>query len=322
MLVCLGIFTGLFLCELYLRIIYNFSQCGPYMKFRHAKHFYVPKQAADADLFWRPLPEFRGVKYSLDKKDDVFRVICLGDSVTQSHGKNGFPLEISRTYPYELESLFRRKRAREKVEVINAGIGGYTSLQSLRYLKKELWKYRPDLIIAWCGMNDDSTAIFFADKEQRLPSVGDLKKLGVRNRSALYLYLKKELSVAKKRRVEPDDYYRNCEEMLLFGRGKELKMVFVVPFEIRHGKLKYYAKYKEALDKLRKKYNIELLDVKSILDTYGDVGKLFIDNCHLTAEGNKIVAGIIYNLLQRQLINAEEIRASLPDNVSREITAA
>ena len=74
---------------------------------------------------------------------------------------------------------------------MNAGVGGYTSLQGLRYLKKELWKYSPDMVIVWFGVNDDSSAIFFSDKDQKLPAPEDLKNMGILKRSALWQFLKK-----------------------------------------------------------------------------------------------------------------------------------
>jgi len=300
LLVSLGIIFALFLGEAVFRVIFNFSDTGPYFKFRHVKRFSVPKEVRDPDLFWRPMPEFRGITYPREKAKEVFRIICLGDSVTQSHGRDGFPLAVEQTYPYNLELLINNDYKKRKAEVINAGIGGYTSFQGVRYLKQELWKYQPDMLIVWFGINDDSSALFFADKDQKLPQTDELKKLTFFKRSLLFSCVKKEL-LPKKRRVEPDDYYKNCQEMLSFAREKDFKIVFVIPFEISKKQLKYYEKYRQALEKLRKNYGAELLDIKTVLGENQDVEKLFIDNCHLTAEGNKIAAEIIFRLLNGHL---------------------
>lgn len=296
LLLGMGIACALVLGELIFRTIFNFSDTGPYFKFRHVRRFSVPEEVRDADLFWRPMPEFRGIKYSKQKKDGIFRIICFGDSVTQSHGRNGFPLAIEQTYPYNLELLMNKDSKKRKAEVINAGIGGYTSFQGLRYLKKELWKYQPDMLIVWFGINDDSSALFFVDKKQKLPNTEDLKKLSIWKRSILFSYLKKQLS-AKMRRVEPDDYYKNCEKMLSFAREKGFKIVFVIPFEIKNKQLKYYEKYRQELEKLRGNCGANLFDIKTGLQEYSNLKELFIDNCHLTAEGNKIAAEIIFELL-------------------------
>ncbi|MBU4305243.1 MAG: SGNH/GDSL hydrolase family protein [Candidatus Omnitrophica bacterium] len=304
-LLALGIVSGLFFGELIARKIFSFSAYGHYMKFRLVKCFCVPDEVLDADLFWRPSPEFRGIKYAIDKKDDVFRIICIGDSVTQGYGIGGAVLPVNQTYPYELELLIQRYCANRKIEVMNAGIGAYSSLQAARYLKRELWKYCPDLVIIWIGVNDDASALFLADKEQKVPSVDDLKKRSIREHSALYLYLRNELFSKRIRRVAPQDYYKNCEDMLLLSREKAFEIAFVIPFAFENKRLKYYSKYKKVLEELRERYNVELLDVKGVLEKSKDIDSLFIDNCHMSAEGNKIVAGIIYDLLEQRLLKLE-----------------
>ena len=42
----------------------------------------------------------------------------------------------------------------QKIEVINAGISGATSLSEIKLIKERLIKFSPDLIIAYDGFND------------------------------------------------------------------------------------------------------------------------------------------------------------------------
>jgi lysophospholipase L1-like esterase len=45
-----------------------------------------------------------------------------------------------------------------RIEVVNAGVPGYSSAQILRYLKEDILKYDPDLLIVQYGENDEEGA--------------------------------------------------------------------------------------------------------------------------------------------------------------------
>ena len=232
----------------------------------------------------------------LKKKGD-FRIICLGDSITQSYGKDGFPLPREFTYEFNLEKLLNNRFDSGNFEVINAGIGGYSSLQGVRYLKNILWKYNPDLVISWFGINDFSDALFFEDKEQQFGATINHKNKTVLDCSALYLFLKNIVLAKRIQRVSPADYYRNCEEMLLFARENGFDIVFVVPFRVKKGRTRYYLKYKNELEKLKEKYNCAVIDVLPYFADYKDVNQFFIDLVHPNFEGNKIIASCFLKLV-------------------------
>jgi lysophospholipase L1-like esterase len=46
------------------------------------------------------------------------------------------------------------KRWQKRVEVLNAGVTGYSSLQGLRRLRVDVLPYRPGLVVVYCGWND------------------------------------------------------------------------------------------------------------------------------------------------------------------------
>ncbi|MEK8023268.1 MAG: SGNH/GDSL hydrolase family protein [Candidatus Hydrogenedentota bacterium] len=56
--------------------------------------------------------------------------------------------------------LERRLRASgyDSAIVFNAGVGGYNSNQCREYLERDLWKFKPDLVILYLGWNDMVTA--------------------------------------------------------------------------------------------------------------------------------------------------------------------
>ena len=62
----------------------------------------------------------------------MFRIICLGGSSTW-----GYPLKDTRSiYPAVLEQLLNNHSSGKEFEVINAGVGGYSTFQQIRYFKK------------------------------------------------------------------------------------------------------------------------------------------------------------------------------------------
>lgn len=296
----LGATAGILLAEAMLRKFIRFPLEKEYMKFLHLQNYSIPEHLFDRELFWITEPEFRGVQYSLKKKDGLLRIICLGDSTTQSYAQPGLPFPREQTYVYNLEELLKEYHNHNNVEVINAGVGGYSTLQGLRYLKEKLRKYRPDLIISWFGINDDSQALFFTDKEQRSPNRASGRNKCIFEHSALYLFLKNIIFAKKLKRVSADDYYKNCESMLVFGRENDFEMVFIVPFRLsaKTKKIEYLEDYKIKLYKLKDRYKCGVFDIGAHLSEYKNLEALFVDVAHPNAKGNKVIAQIIFKMLK------------------------
>ncbi len=85
------------------------------------------------------------INYSLNKPDDVFRIIILGDSST-----SGVFVSTSKNYSEQLENLLNSEKIcskYSKIEVINLGVPGYDQEYAVeRYISRGK-KYNPDLVI-------------------------------------------------------------------------------------------------------------------------------------------------------------------------------
>lgn len=94
------------------------------------------------------------------KKKWVFRILVLGDSQTY-----GLGVEAEETYPKVLERLLNGNNARQKIEVINAGVDTYSNYQKLQYFKESGYKLEPDLVLLgfYIG-NDFGENVFFEKK--------------------------------------------------------------------------------------------------------------------------------------------------------------
>lgn len=93
---------------------------------------------------------FRGREFTEAKPPGVFRIICLGGSTTFDIGS----LRLNKPWPEVLEDTLREKLGTTEIEVLNFGIGGATSLDSLIDLQMRALTFSPDMVIVYQGHND------------------------------------------------------------------------------------------------------------------------------------------------------------------------
>lgn len=92
---------------------------------------------------------FRGPEIAVPKPAGTFRVVCLGGSTTF----DVLATSDEAAWPGRLEKILRAKHPR--VEVVNAGLGGYATDHSLM---PEYWsnveKVEPDVVVVYHATND------------------------------------------------------------------------------------------------------------------------------------------------------------------------
>ncbi len=97
----------------------------------------------------------------LGEKGEAPRIPMIGDSRTFGLGVNG-----DETWPAQIEHILNEKEALRRVEVVNAGVIGYSSFQGLRYLKSEGLALEPDLVIASFWVNDATPVASLPDRKR------------------------------------------------------------------------------------------------------------------------------------------------------------
>lgn len=122
--------------------------------------------------------------YELEAKArDVFRIVCLGDSVT--FGYRVPPVWPDRPsdydpewlpYPMLLEKQLRGANPGRKIEVVAMAVPGYTSHQGLAWLRRDIERLQPDLLTVSFGWNDVS----FSDAPDREAIKTDWRAVFVR----------------------------------------------------------------------------------------------------------------------------------------------
>jgi len=145
-----------------------------------------PQPADDVALLYRPHPYrvymlvpgarsvrgnisinsqgFRGREIAPKKPPATIRIACLGGSTTF----NNTATTDSHTYPALMERFLRDHYSAQagggpRIEVINAGVPGYTSLESLIYFESKLLDYDLDVAVFHHGLNDAVFMTYFRD---------------------------------------------------------------------------------------------------------------------------------------------------------------
>jgi lysophospholipase L1-like esterase len=92
---------------------------------------------------------YRGPRAAPRKQPGTLRVLCLGDS-----NIFGYPLDDEDVFPRALARALARERAPGSVEVINAGIPGYTVLQGRIWYEQQFADYDFDWLLLSYLNND------------------------------------------------------------------------------------------------------------------------------------------------------------------------
>jgi len=120
-------------------------------------------------LGWENVPGFRDDHFRIDAQgyrgDELpapattrMRIVCLGDSRTFGMREAASGFRFDNAYPDALRDLVVQRAPEEAVEVINAGVVGYTSAHGLRQLVTRILPLRPDIVTVAFGFNDHSLA--------------------------------------------------------------------------------------------------------------------------------------------------------------------
>ena len=96
---------------------------------------------------------FRGPALEREKPAGRIRIACLGDSSTFGITRTDVWGQEFSAYPQFLREI-ARERGRTDLEIINAGVMGYTAAHGLRQLNTRLPPLDPDILLVRFGMND------------------------------------------------------------------------------------------------------------------------------------------------------------------------
>ena len=264
-----------------------------------------PFMRPDPELFWSPRPGFRGEFLGRSVAINSLglrgpepaarkrgrRVVCFGDSITFGYGVGD-----DETYPRALG----RRIAERQVEVVNAGVTGYTTHQVVGLLARLAPVIQADVATFCIGWNDGTRRpLDDRDYGRRLAAAsstdGALDKLYL-YRAMKSLYVRAAAGrpdAARTERVPPDQYRQNLASLVRECRKREIRPVFVaLPHRKRASDLPPGSPYPDLLRSIAAELRVPLIEARDLtLDSpLPDNERFFIDSLHLSPEGHERMA--------------------------------
>lgn len=258
----------------------------------------------DPVTFWRPAPQppynaqgFKGPVMAVPKPAGLLRVMCYGDSNTDGPADGGWAVYLGKA----LQDLMPGRA----VEVVNAGVSGYSSYQGFRRFEREVDRYQPDMILVSYGWNDAPDAVDKPDREFQPPSAAVVAIQQALFVSRAYRYLlqclrewQRDSGRAPKTvgpRVSIADYEANMRAFAGEARKRGIKIALMTrphreTLEVLAKQTNWRKKvpaYNDALRSLAAKDGLPLIDVQAEAAPHPH---LFIDECHFTMDGHRLAA--------------------------------
>jgi GDSL-like Lipase/Acylhydrolase family len=157
LLACFGAMCGLVGLELAVRLIEPRDALREYFE-RHdpvLHHKFIPgargrHKTLEFDVAYDINSlGLRSGELARDKPPGSKRILMLGDSFTEGNG-----VQESETFSSRLQAKLDEARLGERLQVVNAGVGSYSPLLELLYLKTAGLELQPDLVILNFDLSD------------------------------------------------------------------------------------------------------------------------------------------------------------------------
>lgn len=237
------------------------------------------------------------------------RVVCLGDSLTF-----GARVREGQSYPSQLEKLLKVNI--KQVHVVNAGVCGHTSVQTLERINRDALGFCPSVVILWVGTNDGMLSsqpdprngvrpYDTAPLATRVALLTTLDSLS----SVMYLTSSlgkpdaapKDLSLRVDIQVFSKTYERILEKIATQAQTEIIALKIPrVPDHFKHApkdlveaQRQMHERYNSVIVRLCKQNQVSLIAPDSFLDANCYLN----DGLHLNSEGNARVARAILGAL-------------------------
>ena len=281
----------------------------------------------DSELLWVPKDYSTRLANWKGKRPTV---VFMGDSKT----------EFGR-YDEFLKSIIYEQNANSAFTFVNVGVAGWSSYQGLQQLKRDVVPMLPRFVTIYYGWNDHWASFGIEDKEMgqynleystlQLEVFSDVRVIQLFNKAIFVL----KRSVTEQDEQEPErvslaDFSSNLLKMIRIARDNGIiPLLLTAPSSHKKGEEPAYLaerwlndlselvpihkKYVQVVRDISSKEDVPLIDLFAEFDRLPqeDINKFFQkDGIHLTSEGNKKIAEIIYNYfvtndLQNRLVGRE-----------------
>ena len=121
--------------------------------FRWAPHHYLnyyPSPNYNKDGTYHNSLGYRNDEFPIKKPEGTIRIVALGGSTTYTEKVK----DNAKTFTAQLENILKEQYGYSNVQVINAGVPGYNTWESLINLQFRVLDLEPDLVIIYHNTND------------------------------------------------------------------------------------------------------------------------------------------------------------------------
>ncbi len=268
-----------------------------------------PFMRPDLELFWSPIPGFRGefldetvtinsaglrgAEVTVPKPKTKRRILCFGDSITFGYG-----VSDDETYVFHLGQALTPR----SIEVVNTGVTGYSSYQTLHLLRRVARMLEGDVALFLIGWNDSAQRpvddLAYARRVRIAMAVEPLSNYWYLYRLFKSFYLRSFENEWKddpplRPRATTGEYRKNMETIVAACRSWGIVPVFIdLPRRKREGEAPFHSAYADMLKDVAARMNVPLIDL-------GDLGlettlpsneHYFIDALHFSSEGHTYLA--------------------------------
>jgi lysophospholipase L1-like esterase len=263
----------------------------------------------------------RGQDIEVEKKGR--RILAIGNSCTF-----GWGVPIEQCWTTKLQSSLRQQLSDSTIEVVNAGIPGYSSFQGKQFFG-ELLQYNPEVVLIMFGWNDHWRAgKEISDAEQEMPPAMVVQLQNVFSGLKLYKLLRKMTltmtedtqlvrmdEISGKRRVSQDEFFQNLTEIIKVARKNNIRPVLLVPpiaslenyYEGTRSNL--HLLHRRYQDKVFRTSEYQQADIINLQEIFDQFDMLFDDArgdpIHFNAQGHEVAALAISEKLL-PILNSKE----------------
>ena len=255
----------------------------------------------------------RGPEFQVPKPPNTVRIVSLGDSRTF-----GWGLTEAETYSHRLqENLQSKLGAAKRVEVINAGVNGWSFPQTLVYFRDTALGYQPDIVILgnanpWTEFSEKSSPAFVKKMMFRVRLKNFMRRFAlyhfiveVKLRKVYEHYRLKFIPISpehdplfkEQQQKDPYQVMRSAmEDLCTVARSKGVRPVLLYLPELGQTNTAPLLKAKRELSQ---SLQIPLVEVS--FPGESDLKSLYLeaDTVHFNARGNEIIAAQLAETVNR-----------------------
>jgi lysophospholipase L1-like esterase len=256
--------------------------------------------------------------YPIDSKPaGTYRIVCLGDSVTFGYRVPVVwpdkPTEYDPEwlpYPMILEKQLRAANPDRQIEVFPMAVPGYTSHQGLAWLRRDIDRLQPDMVIASFGWNDVS----LSDVPDREAIRTDWYPVTVRwlvDHSQAFAHATRWLRSGNQSsqqrskpvpRVSDNEYLNNFASIVDLVRSRQAKLIVIgAPYRdstTNPPEAELMKKYRAELKSNMDQKQVPYLEVLELTEAAGTVNEGFFGELiHPNHMGHRLLASELLKLM-------------------------